>query len=83
MKTEWFKHLKTKEEQEKFKEVVNSSTLILDRLREIVYNRYKNGNSISIDDYDSPSWAYKQADRLGEQRAYEFILSLLNIEQQS
>lgn len=79
MKLEWFKHLKTPEEQAKFKENVLGAKKILDRLQEICYNRVQNGKPTSLKSYESPSWSYLQADRVGYERAYNEIISLLDI----
>jgi len=33
-------------------------------------------------DYDSPSWAYKKADRNGANRAYATVRKLLNVQEE-
>jgi hypothetical protein len=33
-------------------------------------------------DYDSPSWAYKQADRIGYNRALTTVLELINLDKE-
>lgn len=73
MQTQWFSHL-PKPDQEYFKNAVLSSQKVLDRLHQIVYTM-----SIveSASDYDSPSWAYKQADTNGYNRALRDVLQLL------
>ena len=78
MQHQWFSSL-PKAEQEEFKKLVLGSQKVLDKLSEICYNTIKNGESPSTSDYDSPSWAFKQADRNGYMRAYREIISLLNI----
>lgn len=75
MQTQWFSHL-PKPEQENFKRAVLSSEKVLDRAREIVYNMIK---VESLADYDSPSWAFKQADLNGYNRALRDVAALLNI----
>lgn len=79
MRTEWFSHLPNQAEKEQFKKTVLASKIVLDRLQEICYNKIKNGEKTSETDYDSPSWAYLQADRNGFLRAYREILTLLNV----
>ena len=81
MQTVWYQHLRNKEEQENFKKIVESSKITLDRLTEIVYTISKSGESHSAEDYDSPSWAYKQADRNGYLRALNTILKLIDIKE--
>jgi hypothetical protein len=78
MLVQWYNNL-PKDEQESFKKIVGQSEKTLDRLREICYNIVKNGERISVSDYDNPSWAYKQADRNGYLRAYEELIRLLDI----
>lgn len=78
MLPQWYSNL-PKAEQEKFKELVRGSKKVLDRLREICYNTKDGVLATSKTDYDSPSWAYKQADRNGYIRAYEEIAKLCDI----
>lgn len=78
LKTEWFKDLKTQVERDEFTKTVLNSTLALDKLRKIVYNRVISGEKVTVDDYDSPSWSHKQADRNGWLRAHREILELLD-----
>jgi hypothetical protein len=33
-------------------------------------------------DYDSPSWAYKQADRIGYNRALTQVLDIINLDKE-
>ena len=75
MHSKWFSHLKTADEKSKFKENIIGSQKVLDKLRDMCYNSIKNGKS---SDYDNPSWAYKQADQNGYNRALEEIISLLD-----
>lgn len=81
MQTVWYQHLRNKEEQEKFKQIVQSSKITLDRLNEIVYTMIKSGESTSEEDYESPSWAYRQADRNGYIRALQTITKLIDIKE--
>jgi hypothetical protein len=71
----WVSNLVSKEEQEQFEEKIKSSQIILDRLTEICYNMIKESENRD-NDYDSPSWAYKQADSNGYRRALENIIKL-------
>lgn len=79
MKIQWFNHL-PKSEQESFKNNVISSKKVLDRLAEICYNTLEAGVVVKKTDYDSPSWAYSQADQNGYLRAFKEIYDLVNIE---
>ena len=79
MKSEWLGSLKG-EERENFKLSVLSSKIVLDKLQEIVYNMYKKEESITDNDYDSPSWSHKQAHTNGRREALKQILDLITIE---
>lgn len=78
MKVQWFNHL-PKDKQEDFKNHLKNSTKVLDRLKEICYNVIQNGEKVSVQDYENPSWAYKQADMNGYLRAYREIADLCNL----
>lgn len=79
MKTIWFMDL-PKDEQDGFKKEVKSAKNVLDKLEQIVQNRIK--QIVITDDYDSPSWAYKQADRNGYNRALTEIINILHLDQE-
>lgn len=77
MKTIWFMDL-PKDEQEGFKKEVKSAKNVLDKLEDIVRSRLK--DIVVTEDYDSPSWAFKQADRNGYNRALTEIINILNLD---
>ena len=79
MKSIWLGALKN-EERENFKESVKNSKIVLDKLREIVYNTCKEKTVITFKDYDSPSWANKQAHANGYAEALNFVIELLDID---
>jgi hypothetical protein len=79
MKTIWFMDF-PKDEQDGFKREVKSAKNVLDKLEQIVQNRIK--QIVITDDYDSPSWAYKQADRNGYNRALTEIINILHLDQE-
>jgi len=79
VKTIWFMDL-PKDEQDGFKREVKSAKNVLDKLEQIVQNRIK--QIVIADDYDSPSWAYKQADRNGYNRALTEIINILHLDQE-
>ena len=79
MKTIWFMDL-PKDEQEGFKREVKSAKSVLDKLEQIVQKKIK--EIVVVDDYDSPSWAYKQADRNGYNRALTEIINILHLDQE-
>jgi len=79
MQTRWFNHL-PKAEQEDFKKLVLSSSKVLDRLKDLCYNTIQDGVKTRVTDYESPSWAYREADRNGYLRAYQELLELLTLD---
>jgi hypothetical protein len=74
MKTIWFMDL-PKDQQEGFKKQVSSAKDVLEKLEEIVKHKMK--EVVLSEDYDNPSWAYKQADRNGYNRALTEVLNIL------
>lgn len=74
MKTIWFMDL-PKDEQEGFKKQVKSAKDVLEKLEKIINDKVK--DVVLVDDYDNPSWAYKQADRNGYNRALTEVLNIL------
>ena len=77
MKAAWFKDCKTKKEKDAVAQVLQSNIEGLDRLKEILEPMLK--DTTPATDYDSPSWAYKQADRNGFNRAVTTVLDLINL----
>lgn len=78
MKTQWFSDL-PKADQDNFKNMVLGSKIVLDKAKKIVYNMITAGELTSLSDYDSPSWAYRQADKNGYNRAMKEVMSLLTV----
>tara|TARA_R100000951_G_C2647702_1_gene183154 strand:- start:2827 stop:3069 length:243 start_codon:yes stop_codon:yes gene_type:complete len=78
MKSHWFKQCKTKEEKTKVKQVILSNQESLTRLEHILESLLKDTPSTA--DYDSPSWAYKEADRIGYNRALNLVLDIINLD---
>jgi len=73
--TKWGSNLKGKE-KETFEGVIKNSSMLLDRLTEIVEQQIQSLHAPSKEDYDNSAWAFKQADRNGQLRAYRDILTL-------
>jgi hypothetical protein len=80
MKSHWFKQCKTKEDKEKVKQSLLSNQDSLLRLEVILESLLK--ESPSSADYDSASWAYKQADRIGYNRALNQVLDIINLDKE-
>ncbi len=75
VKLVWLSHIQDKEEKERFKQAILSRQDIWDRLKHIVEDRVE-AKEMHFDDYDSPSWAYKQAHANGYKEA---LLELYDI----
>lgn len=79
MKTSWTKGLNAQERQE-IEAGFAACAQIRQRLETLINEkvRTKRKESISVDAYASPSWAYLQADTVGYERAMKEIISLLS-----
>jgi predicted Abi (CAAX) family protease len=77
----WTSNLKDEAEIEEFKRLLQASknSAVLRRLLEIVQEEQKNSAEAALkgSNYDSPSWAYGQADSIGYQRALKNVERLL------
>jgi len=80
MKAAWFKECKTNADKDKVKQVIFSQREILERLKVILEPMLRDVQPAS--DYDNPSWAYKQADRNGYNRAVTTVLELINLDKE-
>lgn len=80
MKVSWFKECKTKEDKEQVRKLLYSNKEGFDRLKDILEPMLKEAPPTA--DYDSPSWAYKQADRIGYNRALTTVLELINLDKE-
>lgn len=80
MKAVWLKDCKTKEDKEKVKQAILSSQESLSRLQKILEPMLRETPPQA--DYDSPSWAYKQADRIGYNRALNQVLDIINLDKE-
>lgn len=80
MKTIWTQHLKTEEEKKDFETVVNNSTYVLGRVKQLIENRERGITSFEGDTnaYDNPSWAYKQAHANGRRAELKELLALFD-----
>ena len=78
--TEWTKHLKDPEAKADFEKLLRNSTISLGRLREIVEEKLNalDRSEVKTEVYDSPNWAYKQADTNGARRVLMNLLAMLD-----
>ncbi len=66
-------------EREKMKNIVLENTILLDKLKQILYNMQEGKRSTVLVDYDTPSWSHKQAHLNGELAAFQKVIELLTI----
>jgi hypothetical protein len=78
----WTKHLKTEDEKTRFKNSVLGSKLVLERLQDLLKEVEAGADSIESDPtkYDTPGWAYRQADRNGFRRALKAVQKLITVD---
>jgi hypothetical protein len=76
----WLQPYKTADEREKFKQVLISDRLVLERLYAIIeeFESELDQNEFSISEYDHAAWPYLKADRIGERRGLHKIKQLLS-----
>lgn len=82
MNNEWLKDCKTEEAKDDRRKMVRSATPTLNVLKMIVerYLRDEEQKRLSKAAYESPSWAYLQADANGAVRILKLIQTLLDQE---
>lgn len=73
----WASHLKDEKDREKLEQAILNSQVALRRLLEIV-NQEEQSVKPKTDDYDCPSWAFKQAHINGKLEAFRQIKALLS-----
>jgi hypothetical protein len=76
----WTKHLKSAKEKEDFESLLRNSTQVLRRLKQILEEKEKDitSSQLKIEDYDSPSWAFKEAHRHGRQAELKSLRDLID-----
>lgn len=78
MKTLWTKGLIKEDELELRGEYINAH-LVRKRLTKLIEDKISTASksSMSKEGYDCPNWAYKQADKVGYNRALAEVISLI------
>lgn len=54
-----------------------ASEILLKRIEQVIENEIKSLDTISYEEFDSPSWAYKQAYKLGLQEGLRKLIKLV------
>ena len=75
MITEWTKGLDA-DDAARFELTFKNSGVLRDRLHTVIENKIRDTERVQTNDYDSPAWAYKAADREGFIRALNYVLLL-------
>lgn len=75
----WFKGERDKKVRDTFEKMLRNDGVVLGRLRDVIDELRSEieRQETSIEDFDSPSWALKQASRLGEKRGLNKVRDLL------
>lgn len=83
--TRWTKHLKAKADKEEFRKEVIASRHVLKVLKSLLEEdlRASQTSQESEEGYALPSWPYKQADAIGEQRAIKKVIKMITLEDRS
>jgi len=77
MKSNLVAHLTTQEERDSFKQSFQNSPIV-ERLRDMMEKEFNSLLTTSMEDYETPCWAYKQADLNGYRRCLKQWMSLLD-----
>lgn len=79
MKTSWTKGLSVQSKQE-IEAGFAACAQIRERLETLINEKItsKRNKSISVEEYNSPGWAYMQADAVGYERGLKEIISLIS-----
>ena len=77
--TRWFKGLKEEQDKKELKANLLNSREVLNALVRIIEEDLETSvkEARKEDNYELPSWSHYQADKLGEQRAYQKIINFI------
>lgn len=78
MQVRWFSHLPTLAQND-FKKQVVGSKKVLDRLKDLCYNMSTVLDKTSEADFESSSWALKEAYRKGKRDQLKDIMDLVTV----
>jgi len=80
MKTVWTQNLPEGSKKDDITSSYQSGTVLRGRLKELLQDKIDTEvtSRLKREDYESPSWAFKQADSIGYTRALKEIISLIS-----
>lgn len=83
MISKWTQHLSNPEDKAKFQQEIYGAKRVLDRLRDIVSEKETSMDvqEMSLNSYESPSWAYRQAHNNGFKQCLTAFSNLINLDQ--
>jgi hypothetical protein len=75
----WTKHLPPGKSKEDFEKIIRNSVMVMSRLRDIINEKEQelSRSETTEKDFETPSWAYKQAYRNGQRATLRDLKSLL------
>jgi hypothetical protein len=81
----WYKHLTSLEEQDKFKNAIRGSKVVLSRLGELVQELEDKQERTETDPkvYENSDWAFKQAHKNGYRNCLNDIKKLIDLDQEN
>lgn len=79
----WTKHLKDKNEIERFQSSVLGSKAVMERLAQIMKEEVEKLDRSETDpkSYDTPGWQFKQAHKNGFRQYHQILEKLTNLDQ--
>lgn len=85
MYPDWTKHLKDPEAKAKFERDIWGAKRILDHIKGILLlkDRSLEASERSVNSFDQPNWAYKQAYYNGYKAALMYLITLTDLDQQT
>jgi len=79
---DWFRGISKEEDKASLIQAIYSAKGILDIVKELVIAHKNSLEKVSMTDYDSPQWAYKEAHKNGRKEEIDYLLRLLNLDQE-
>lgn len=76
MHTAWLLDVAADRKQESI-DALKHSTIAMRQLKKYVEHEIRMLDQTSLDDYADAAWPFKQADRLGQLRAYRKLLAII------
>lgn len=84
MKIRWTQHIRNEDEKQRFNNTVWSAKVVLDRALDILKEEENamERTELSLDTFEKPNWAERQAYMNGYKKALRIAQDILNLDQQ-